>query len=74
MKQLTKQIKDKQEHYTKIKEDLKRDREKQAILEKKIEEHTKEMERQRASIDEHNKQYYEMNKAKDQCQAVRKDL
>lgn len=31
------------------------------------------MERQRASIDEHNKQYYELTKAKDQCQATRKE-
>lgn len=73
LKQLTKQIKDKQEHHAKIKEDLKRDHEKQIALEKKIAEHTAETERQRASIDEHNKQYYEMNKAKDQCQATRKE-
>lgn len=31
------------------------------------------MEQQRASIDEHNKQYYELTKAKDQCQATRKE-
>ncbi|XP_043271531.1 structural maintenance of chromosomes protein 3 [Venturia canescens] len=73
LKQLTKQIKDKQEHQAKIKEDLKRDSDKQVMLEKKIAEYTVEMERQRALIDEHNKQYYEMNKAKDQCQATRKE-
>ncbi|XP_017887134.1 structural maintenance of chromosomes protein 3 [Ceratina calcarata] len=73
LKQLTKQIKDKEEHQRKISEDLKRDAEKQVVLEKKIEEHTREMERQRASIDEHNKQYYELTKAKDQCQATRKE-
>ncbi|XP_076247066.1 structural maintenance of chromosomes 3 [Calliopsis andreniformis] len=73
LKQLTKQIKDKEEHQRKISEDLKRDAEKQITLEKKIEEHTREMEQQRASIDEHNKQYYELTKAKDQCQATRKE-
>lgn len=31
------------------------------------------MEQQRTSIDEHNKQYYELTKAKDQCQATRKE-
>lgn len=31
------------------------------------------MERQRTSIDDHNKQYYELTKAKDQCQATRKE-
>lgn len=31
------------------------------------------MERQRASIDDHNKQYYELTKSKDQCQATRKE-
>lgn len=73
LKQLTKQIKDKQEHHAKIKDDLKRDSDKQVTLEKKIAEYTVEMERQRALIDDHNKQYYEMNKAKDQCQATRKE-
>lgn len=52
---------------------MKRDAEKQDTLEKKIEEHTREMEQQRTSIDEHNKQYYELTKSKDQCQATRKE-
>ncbi|XP_015607337.1 structural maintenance of chromosomes protein 3 [Cephus cinctus] len=73
LRQLTKQIKDKEEHQKKISEDLKKDAEKQIALEKKIEEHTREMERQRASIDDHNKQYYELTKSKDQCQATRKE-
>lgn len=73
LKQLTKQIKDKEDHQKKISEDLKRDGEKQIALEKKIGEHTREMERQRTSIDDHNKQYYELTKAKDQCQATRKE-
>ena len=73
MKQLTKQIKDKEEHQRKISEDLKKDAEKQIALEKKIEEYTREMEQQRKSIDDHNKQYYDLTKAKDQCQATRKE-
>lgn len=73
MKQLNKQIKDKEEHQKKITEDLKKDEEKRAALEKKIAEYTREMERQKASIDEHNKQYYDLNKLKDQCQATRKE-
>ncbi|KYM78115.1 Structural maintenance of chromosomes protein 3 [Atta colombica] len=73
LKQLTKQIKDKEEHQKKISEDLKRDAEKQIALEKKIGDHTREMEQQRASIDDHNKQYYELTKSKDQCQATRKE-
>lgn len=73
LKQLTKQIKDKEEHQRKISDDLKRDEDKRIALEKKIGDHTREMERQRASIDDHNKQYYELTKAKDQCQATRKE-
>ncbi|THK32939.1 structural maintenance of chromosomes protein 3 [Diachasma alloeum] len=73
LKQLTKQIRDKEEHQKKISEDLKKDAEKQKDLEKKIEEYTKEMEKQRASIDEHNKHYYELTKQKDACQAQRKE-
>lgn len=73
LKQLTKQIRDKEEHQKKITEELKRDKEKSVTLEKKIEEHTREIERQRLSIDEHNKQYYELTKNKDQSQAHRKE-
>lgn len=73
LRQLTKQIKDKEEHQKKISEDLKRDAEKQVNLEKKIGDHTREMERQRISIDDHNKQYYDLTKSKDQCQANRKE-
>lgn len=73
MKQLYKQIKDKEEHEKKISEDLKRDEEKRGTLDKKIQEYTREMERQKSSVDEHNKQYYDLNKLKDQCQATRKE-
>ncbi|XP_043470607.1 structural maintenance of chromosomes protein 3 [Leptopilina heterotoma] len=73
LKQLTKQIKDKEEHQRKISDDLKKDGEKQIMLEKKIEDYTREMEQQRKSIDDHNKQYYDLTKSKDQCQATRKE-
>lgn len=73
LRQLTKQIRDKEEHQKKISDDLKRDADKQVTLEKKIGEHTREMERQRTSIDDHNKQYYDLTKSKDQCQANRKE-
>lgn len=69
---LNKQLKDKREHRDKLTEDLKRDATKQVELEKKIEKETAEMERQRVCIDEHNKQYYELKKQKDQYQATRK--
>ncbi|KAL7297145.1 structural maintenance of chromosomes protein 3 [Trichogramma pretiosum] len=73
LKQLNKQIKDKEDHEKKISEDLKKDEEKRVTLDKKIQEYTREMERQKTSIDEHNKQYYDLNKLKDQCQATRKE-
>lgn len=69
---LTKQIKDKKDHENKLREDLRRDATKLTELEKRIEEMTKEMERQRVAIDEHNKQYYECKKKKDQEQSARK--
>ncbi|GLV31613.1 Structural maintenance of chromosomes 3 [Carabus blaptoides fortunei] len=74
LKSLNKQLKDKREHRDKLTEDLKRDATKQVELEKKIEKETAEMERQRVCIDEHNKQYYELKKQKDQYQATRNDL
>lgn len=69
---LNKQLKDKKDHESKLREDLRRDASKLTELEKKIEETTKEMERQRIAIDEHNKQYYECKKKKDQEQSTRK--
>lgn len=70
---MNKQIKDKEEHQKKISEDLKRDEEKRGTLEKKIQDHTQEMEKQKTSIDNHNKEYYDLNKLKDQAQATRKE-
>ena len=52
---------------------MKKDEEKRVALDKKIQEYTREMERQKTSIDEHNKQYYDLNKLKDQSQATRKE-
>lgn len=69
---LNKQIKDKKEHRDKLIEDLKRDAANQIELNKKIEEQTQEMERQRVCIDDHNKQCYELKKNKDQFQTTRK--
>ena len=74
LKQLNKQIKDKQDHEKKISQDLEKDKEKRKQLTKKIEQLTHDMEKEKKSIDDHNKQYYELNKAKDQCQLQRKEL
>lgn len=69
---LNKQIKDKRDHRDKLTEELKRDAARHVELNKKLEEQTQEMERQRVCIDEHNKQCYELKKSKDQSQASRK--
>ncbi|GJQ71626.1 hypothetical protein Trydic_g11325 [Trypoxylus dichotomus] len=74
LKSLNKQIKDKRDHRDKLIEDLKRDAAKQVELNKKIEEQTQEMERQRVCIDDHNKQCYELKKSKDQYQTTRNEL
>lgn len=72
LKSLSKQIKDKIAHQSKLMDDLKRDASKQTELEGKIEELTTEVEQMRGQIDEHNKQYYELKKKKDHHQAARK--
>lgn len=72
LKSLSKQIKDKITHQTKLSSDLKNDALKQSELEKKIEEHLAEVEQMRVQIDEYNKQYYELKKKKDSLQAGRK--
>lgn len=74
LRSLNKQIKDKEDHASKLGEDIKRDDEKKAQLLKKIEEQTNELEKQRACIDEHNKQFYEQKKNKDQQQSKRNEL
>lgn len=72
LKSLNKQIKDKISHQNKLTDDLKRDALKQTELEKKIADHSGEMEQLRQQIDEHNKQYYELKKKKDNFQTTRK--
>lgn len=72
LKSLNKQIKDKISHQNKLTDDLKRDALKQTELEKKITDHSGEMEQLRQQIDEHNKQYYELKKKKDNFQTTRK--
>lgn len=71
LKSLSKQIKDKITHQNKMMEDSNRDTERQTELEKKIEEHTAELESMRAQIDEFNKESYELKKKKDELQAAR---
>lgn len=55
-----------------MQDDLKRDSNKQAELEKKIEEHMAEVESMRGQIDEFYKESYELKKKKDSLQASRK--
>ncbi|KAJ8938154.1 hypothetical protein NQ318_011919 [Aromia moschata] len=74
LKSLNKQLKDKKEHRDKLEADLKRDATKAVELQKKIEEQSQELERQKNCIDEHNKQCYELKKSKDQFQATRNEL
>lgn len=69
---MNKQLKDKKDHRDKLTEDLKRDAAKQVELNKKLDEQTQELERQRVCIDEYNKQCYELKKNKDQYQTTRK--
>lgn len=71
LKSLSKQIKDKITHQNKMMEDSSRDTQRQSELEKKIEEHTAELESMRAQIDEFNKESYELKKKKDELQAAR---
>lgn len=72
LKSLNKQIKDKKDHKDKLEADLKRDAQKTVELQKKIEEQSQELERQKNYIDEYNKQCYDLKKNKDQFQATRK--
>ncbi|KAJ2951152.1 hypothetical protein O0L34_g5544 [Tuta absoluta] len=74
LKSLNKQIKDKKDHEVKLREDLKRDGVKVAELEARLEELSRECERQRLAIDDHNKHYYECKKKKDQEQSTRNEL
>nr|XP_036227960.1 structural maintenance of chromosomes protein 3 isoform X1 [Bactrocera oleae] len=74
LKSLSKQIRDKINHNSKLMEDLKKDSNAEADLNKKIEEHSNELEQLRLQIDDHNKKYYELKKTKDHYQAMRNEL
>lgn len=74
LKSLNKQIKDKITHQNKLLDDLKKEAAMEKELERKIEEHSSEVEHLRLQIDEHNKQYYELKKKKDHYQAARNEL
>ncbi|XP_050426142.1 structural maintenance of chromosomes protein 3-like [Adelges cooleyi] len=74
LKSLTKQIKDKTDHKEKLTEDLKKDSERLVELENLVHTNSSELEKQRTSIDEYNKKYYELKKNKDQYQSQRNEL
>lgn len=74
LRSLSKQLRDKQTHLTKLGDDLKRDAVKQTDTERQIERQTAEVELMRGQIDEHNRQYYELKKKKDSLQASRNEL
>jgi len=71
LKQLRKQIKDKEEHKDKLAADLEKDAARSVELEKDIDARTHDMETLRLEIDRHNKDYYEIKKKKDQLQVKR---
>lgn len=71
LKQLRKQIKDKEEHRDKLAADLEKDARRSVELEKEIEARTRDMEQLRVEIDRHNKDFYEIKKKKDQLQVKR---
>lgn len=74
LKSLNKQIKDKIVHQNKLLDDLQKGAAMEKELERKITEHSSEIEQLRLQIDEHNKQFYELKKKKDQYQAARNEL
>ncbi|XP_065216528.1 structural maintenance of chromosomes protein 3 [Planococcus citri] len=74
LRSLNKQIKDKTEHRDKLDAELKKDMANKKRLNEQIEAQTAELERQRAAIDDYNKQYYEHKKNKDSYQSQRNEL
>ncbi|XP_023219764.1 structural maintenance of chromosomes protein 3-like isoform X3 [Centruroides sculpturatus] len=74
LKSLQRAIKDKREQIDRLQEDLQKDVEKKSMLEQKIDELTKELENHRISIDNQNKNFYEMKKKKDTLQNERNEL
>lgn len=74
LKSLKKNINDKKQQIVRLKEDLQRDANRKAELEKKIDELTQELDNNRSSIDNQNKTYYDMKKKKDSLQNERNEL
>ncbi|XP_042143182.1 structural maintenance of chromosomes protein 3 [Ixodes scapularis] len=74
LKSLQKAIRDKRDQIDKLQEDTQRDAEKKVMLERKIDELTRELENHRISIDSQNKSFYEMKKRKDTLQGERNEL
>lgn len=74
LKSLKKNISDKKQQITRLKDDLQRDARRKAELEKKIDELTKELDNNRSSIDNQNKTFYDMKKKKDILQNERSEL
>lgn len=74
LKSLQKAIRDKREQIDRLQDEAQRDAAKKVMLEKKIEELTKELENHRDNIDGQNKSYYDMKKKKDTLQTERNEL
>lgn len=74
LKSLKKNIADKKQQITRLREDLQRDAKRRSELEKKIDELTKELDNNRSSIDNQNKTFYDMKKKKDTLQNERSEL
>lgn len=74
LKSLKKNIADKKQQITRLKDDLQRDARRKAELEEKINELTKELDNNRSSIDNQNKNFYDMKKKKDALQNERSEL
>ncbi|XP_070387461.1 structural maintenance of chromosomes protein 3 isoform X1 [Dermacentor andersoni] len=74
LKSLQKAIRDKRDQIDKLQEDTQRDAKNKVVLERKIEELTRELENHRVSIDSQNKSFYEMKKRKDTLQGERNEL
>ena len=70
---MNKAVKSKNETITRLTEELKRDIERKEQQDQHIEGLSRDTESYRTSIDEHNKQFYEMKKTKDQLQSERNE-
>ncbi|XP_022671008.1 structural maintenance of chromosomes protein 3-like [Varroa destructor] len=74
LKSLQKAIRDKREQIDRLQDEAQRDAAKKVMLEKKVDELTKELENHRDNIDGQNKSYYDMKKRKDTLQTERNEL